>query len=155
VLSFLNKVAAACLAWIGRVFIRGQVSFLREHLEAQLESNRVCKGRVADSLIKLLVVGEDRRFWNHGGVDLLAMCRALCHILIHRQLHGASTIEQQLVRTLTGYRKLSLKRKAREIILACVLGDFLDKREVAALGRSLIGGPSANRMTLGRTWILL
>lgn len=132
-LIFVNKVVAACLAGLGRVFVKDQVSFLKERLEAALERNRRCKERVADYLIKSLIVAEDRRFWNHGGVDVLAMCRALYHILIHRRLQGASTIEQQLVRTLTGYRKLSVKRKLREMILACVLGDFLDKREAAAL----------------------
>jgi membrane peptidoglycan carboxypeptidase len=134
VFSVANKTCAACLAWIGRVFVRSQVAFVLQRLEIVLEADREClDGIVADSLVDMLIVAEDRRFWNHNGIDLAAICRALYHILAQGHLQGASTIEQQLVRTLTGHRKLSVKRKVREMVLACVIGDFLSKREIAVL----------------------
>jgi membrane peptidoglycan carboxypeptidase len=134
VLSVVNRVCAACLAWIGRAFVSNQVAFVLKRLEIALETNRKClDGMIVDPLVDMLVVAEDHRFWNHNGIDLAAICRALYHILARGQLQGASTIEQQLVRTLTGYRKLSVKRKVREMVLACVLKDLLGKREIAVL----------------------
>ena len=111
-----------------------QVTYVRLCLEMALEANRQCLlERISHRLVEMLVIGEDRRFWEHAGVDLAAICRAIYHIVFHRHLQGASTIEQQLVRTLTGYRKPSLKRKLREMILACAIGGVISKREIAAL----------------------
>jgi membrane carboxypeptidase/penicillin-binding protein len=134
VLFVLNKVAAACLAWIARVLLCNQVAYLRRRLEVAVENNRgFLRGEISDSLITALVVGEDRRFWSHNGIDLAAICRAIYHIAALQQLEGASTVEQQLVRTLTGYRKLSVRRKLREMVLASEIGNMISKREIAIL----------------------
>lgn len=123
-----------CFAWVARAFFSDQVTYLHQRLETALEATRKClHGEISHYLVEMLIVGEDRRFWDHAGVDLAAICRAICHIVAHRHLQGASTIEQQLVRTLTGYRKLSLKRKLREMALACVVGGVISKREIAVL----------------------
>ena len=130
----MNKVVSAFLVWIGRTFLADQVTFLRKRVEAAVKNNRKCLHQdIAESLIRLLVVAEDRRFWKHYGVDVLAIVRALFHMALYRELQGASTIDQQLVRTLTGYRKLSLRRKVREMVLACVIGTFMPKREIATM----------------------
>jgi membrane peptidoglycan carboxypeptidase len=133
-LGFLNKVSAFCFSWIARAFMRDQIAYLRDRLEVALNNNRKCLyGQISDYLIGTLVAGEDKRFWSHYGIDLAAICRALYHIVVHRQLQGASTIEQQLVRTLTGYRKFSVKRKLREMALACVIENLISKCEIAVL----------------------
>jgi membrane peptidoglycan carboxypeptidase len=116
------------------VFIRDQITFLGERVRIAVKKNEgwLCKG-VSDSLIEMLVIAEDKRFWDHRGVDIAALFRAIYYVVVRRELQGASTTEQQLARTLTGYRRFSIKRKLREMALACVIGDFLNKREVAVL----------------------
>lgn len=69
---------------------------------------------------RLLILGEDRRFWHHYGVDLVALCRAAWQCL-HGSRQGGSTIAMQLVRTLTGSYERCWTRKAREIVLAVLL----------------------------------
>lgn len=69
---------------------------------------------------RLLILGEDRRFWHHYGVDLVALCRAIWECL-HGSRQGGSTIAMQLVRTLTGSYERCWARKAREIVLAILL----------------------------------
>jgi penicillin-binding protein 1A len=114
--------------------MRDQVAFLSERVRIASEKNREClDNAMSHSLIEMLVIAEDKRFWNHGGVDVAAVFRAIYNVVVLRQLQGASTIEQQLARTLTGYRKFSIKRKLREMVLACVIGDLLNKREAAVL----------------------
>jgi membrane peptidoglycan carboxypeptidase len=133
-LGFLNKASAFCLTWVARTFMHDQTAYLRERLEVALNNNRKCLyDQISDYLVATLVAGEDKRFWSHGGIDLAAICRALYHILVRRRLQGASTIEQQLVRTLTGHRRFSVKRKVREMALACVIGNLISKREIAVL----------------------
>ena len=134
VLCSLNTAASALLAWIGKPFLADQITFLRQRIQVALTDHKRCleKG-IPNPLIKALIVGEDKRFWQHAGVDILAIARAVVYIIIYRHLQGASTIEQQLVRTLTGYRKLTLRRKLREMALACIIGTFLGKKEIATL----------------------
>lgn len=50
-------------------------------------------------LIEAVIAVEDRRFFDHGGVDYLAILRALSDNLRHRRVvSGASTVPQQLVK---------------------------------------------------------
>jgi len=134
VLSLVNKTCSLCLRQVARALFSNQVVFLHQQLKIALEKNHECfRSAVPRSLVEILVVGEDQRFWNHAGIDLAAICRAIYHTVVYQQLQGASTIEQQLVRTLTGYRKFSLTRKLREVLLASVIGDFISKRDIASL----------------------
>ena len=69
---------------------------------------------------EFLIVGEDRRFYFHPGVDPLALCRAIWKTLFCGSRQGASTIAMQLVRTINGCYEKTLKRKFIEIFFGCV-----------------------------------
>ena len=84
----------------------------------------------ADLLINSLVVAEDHRFFFHEGIDPFAIFRASIKTLIGH-MQGASTIEQQLVRTITKDYEKTLRRKLREALLASTLRRRFTKREVA------------------------
>ena len=80
------------------------------------------------------LAAEDRRFYQHGPVDLHAIARALTTDLrAGRSREGASTITQQLARTLFLRRDPSLKRKLQEAYLAWELERALSKDEVFEL----------------------
>ncbi len=86
-----------------------------------------------DKLIEFLVIGEDKRFYNHPGFDIIAIIRAIRNRLLYSKKEGASTIEQQLVRVLTEQYERTFKRKIKEIILATQLKRILTKKEIALL----------------------
>lgn len=69
-------------------------------------------------LINLLILAEDHRNRLHIGFDIIAIFRAFYKRMTSSTIEGASTIEQQLVRVLTGDYRKSVKRKLKEIILA-------------------------------------
>jgi penicillin-binding protein 1A len=77
-----------------------------------------------------LVAAEDRRYFHHPGVDLIGILRAILMWVVRKQLSGASTIEQQLIRTLRGRYELTLRRKLSEICLALIVGRFFSKDEL-------------------------
>ena len=83
-----------------------------------------------DLLINSLVVAEDHRFFFHDGIDPYAIFRASIKTL-SGQVQGASTIEQQLVRTITKDYEKTLRRKIREALLASTLRRKFTKCEVA------------------------
>lgn len=70
------------------------------------------------SLINYLRIAEDHRQLLHFGVDPIAIIRAFYLRLFKGIKQGASTIEQQLVRTITGRYEKTIRRKVREQIIA-------------------------------------
>ncbi len=78
-------------------------------------------------LTEMLATGEDRRFLSHCGFDPAAIARAAFWTLRGR-LQGASTIEQQLARTITGEKHICPARKIREILLAASVARDYSKR---------------------------
>jgi len=73
---------------------------------------------------------EDARFREHSGVDPMGMARAALAMLTGGRKQGASTITQQLVRTMLLTRELSVERKAKEIMLAFKVEDALSKDRI-------------------------
>lgn len=84
-------------------------------------------------LAKATVAIEDRRFWEHGGVDLRGVVRAAAVDLHSTQmLQGASTITMQLVRNLyepIGTEK-TWRRKLDEVCLAIELDESWSKERI-------------------------
>lgn len=70
---------------------------------------------------KMVIVLEDRRFFDHGAIDFRALFRALYKMIFCQIFEGASTIDMQLVRTATGYRERTLRRKLYEMLLASLI----------------------------------
>lgn len=89
--------------------------------------------RMPRHLIEAFLAAEDKRFFAHDGVDYRATIRAvLANALAGRTVQGASTITQQLCKTLVG-REKSYERKAREAILARRTEHRLSKLEILYL----------------------
>ncbi|RFF52722.1 biosynthetic peptidoglycan transglycosylase [Xanthomonas campestris] len=82
--------------------------------------------------IRALIVAEDRRFFYHFGFDVIAIARAACMTIFFGHLQGASTIEAQLVRTVTGRREISLSRKVRELVISALISTMRSKRSIAS-----------------------
>ena len=85
------------------------------------------------ALLEAFLATEDQRFFEHGGVDLRGVLRAaLANWRAGRVVEGASTLTQQLCKTLVGNER-SFGRKVREAILARRLESRLTKLEILYL----------------------
>ncbi|HVP75507.1 MAG TPA: transglycosylase domain-containing protein [Gaiellaceae bacterium] len=74
---------------------------------------------------------EDRRFYQHGGVDPVGILRAVvADIRARKFVQGGSTITQELVRNLYLTRERTLKRKLIEACLAIKLADHWSKSRI-------------------------
>lgn len=78
-----------------------------------------------------LIAAEDHRNILHPGVDPIAMLRAGIVRIRSKQVEGASTIEQQFVRTVSGRYKRSLQRKISEQSLAIAVLRRSSKSQIA------------------------
>lgn len=86
--------------------------------------------RIPLQLQQALLAVEDARFREHSGVDPKGMARALVAVITGGRKQGASTITQQLVRTMLLTREFSAERKAKEIWLALKLESELSKDRI-------------------------
>lgn len=81
--------------------------------------------------VAALIAAEDHRNPFHVGVDSIALLRVLFVWLRTGRAHGASTIEQQLVRVVTARYEKTFRRKVREQLLAVALCRRRSKASVA------------------------
>ncbi|WP_425411059.1 transglycosylase domain-containing protein [Hyphococcus sp.] len=91
-------------------------------------------GELPDHLIKAILSTEDRRFFDHFGVDLRGTLRA---VMTNAKLggisEGGSTITQQLAKNLFLSPEQTYERKAREALLALWLEGHYTKDEILSL----------------------
>ncbi len=98
---------------------------------------------VAPVLVDAVLATEDRRFFQHFGIDPLGVARALAvNIWAGRIVQGGSTITQQLAKNLFLTPDQTVRRKIQEALLALWLEVQLDKRQILELylNRVYFGG---------------
>lgn len=109
-------------------------------------------------LVKALIATEDRSFYAHSGIDLKGIARAVVRDLLAGEfVEGASTLTQQLAKTLFLSPKKSLLRKMREAFLAFQLERRYTKEEILTLylnqvyfGSGAYGVEAAARIFFGK-----
>lgn len=114
-------------------------------------------GDVPPFLLRLLVATEDRRFWEHPGVDPLAAARAAMQDMrAGRAVSGGSTLTMQVARLLEP-RPRTLGAKVAESLRALQLSLRHDKTAVlgmwlslAPFGGNLVGVEAASRAYFGK-----
>jgi penicillin-binding protein 1A len=90
--------------------------------------------RIPNHLIQAFVAGEDARFFQHKGLDYLAIFRAFVRNMFSGEIvQGGSTITQQVVKSLLLSPEKSFARKIREAILAYRIEKHLTKEEILFL----------------------
>ena len=86
---------------------------------------------IPEDLIFALISIEDKRFFQHHGVDIKRTLLAGVNYFFHYgDKFGASTITQQLIKNLTGDSEQTPDRKLREISAAYRLEEEADKTEI-------------------------
>lgn len=84
-----------------------------------------------ERLQNAIVLIEDRRFFSHGGIDLIAIARSLvANIQARKYVQGGSTITQQLIRTKYLTTEKTLWRKFKECLMALKLELTTSKAQI-------------------------
>jgi penicillin-binding protein 1A len=114
---------------------------------------------IPNHLKAALIATEDRKFYSHSGVDLKAIVRAIFRdIWAGEFVQGASTITQQLAKTLFLAPRKTFVRKMKEALLAFQLERRYTKEEILELylnqvyfGSGAYGVESAARIFFGKS----
>lgn len=132
---------------------------------------KVSLKQVSPFFLDALLAREDKRFYDHGGIDYRGVARAFVRNVKDRGVvQGASTLTMQLARNSFELRERSLKRKFLEMAIARRIEATYSKDEILAfyvnrifLGSGLYGvekasqayfGKSAAQMSLGEAAML-
>jgi penicillin-binding protein 1A len=92
---------------------------------------KVPSRRISPWMMKATVAIEDKRFWQHGGIDPIGITRAFwADVNEGKVVQGGSTITQQLVRNLYISRERTFTRKLREACLAVKLAQSWPKQKI-------------------------
>ena len=86
--------------------------------------------RIPKRLQDAVLAVEDTRFREHSGIDPKGMARAVLSMMTGGMKQGASTITQQLVRTMLLTQRFTPERKAKEILLALQVEKALSKDRI-------------------------
>jgi len=134
-------------------------------------ARRARLGEIPDYVPQAFLAIEDRRFYEHEGVDRMAILRALfANLRAGGTVQGGSTISQQLARNLFLTPRQTINRKLREMVLASRIERRLTKDEILELylNRVYLGdqafgidaaarrffGKAANELTLAEAAML-
>ena len=95
--------------------------------------------KIPRNIVNAFVAIEDKRFWQHCGIDYLRSSKAvLNYIFDGKKSFGGSTITQQLVKNLTGNDEYLIKRKLIEAFSAINLERDYDKTEILEMYLNII-----------------
>jgi penicillin-binding protein 1A len=90
--------------------------------------------QIPKQVLNAFIAAEDDTFFTHSGVNYFAIFRAfIANLKSGRKAQGASTITQQVARTLLLTNEKSYVRKVREIMLAHQMEESLSKEEILYL----------------------
>jgi penicillin-binding protein 1C len=168
----LGIAAAATVAWILRPVPASLLApdaalglTIDDRDGVPLRSTRAADGsdarwvvydRIDPDLINAFVAVEDKRFWDHAGVDLIAAARALAvNLRARRTVSGASTITMQVARLIRPADR-SITGKVAQALWALRLEAHLTKQQVMEqylnrvnLGEGTVGVGAASALYFG------
>ncbi len=96
-----------------------------------------------DLFVKAVLATEDRRFFDHYGIDFIGLFRAMVeNVKANDVVQGGSTITQQLAKNLFLTNERTLDRKIKEAFISLWLEANLTKKEILKLylDRAYMGG---------------
>jgi penicillin-binding protein 1A len=126
-------------------------------LHGAQDRTAVTLDKVPRTLRDAVVATEDRRFYEHDGVDLVGMLRALVSDVTGGGMQGGSTITQQYVKNAYLTSEKTLDRKVDEARMAIELEHTLTKDQILErylntiyYGHGAYGVASATRVYFGK-----
>ena len=161
--SFVGIVAGAILVFLyGTISNRYDISEVRSNIPERTvildrknrtigtlhgeNRKRVSLQEVPPIFLDALILREDNRFYDHGGVDWIGVGRAVAQVLKHkRATQGASTLTMQLAKITYNHQERNLHAKLTEVALA--------KRIEATYSKDEILETYINRIFWGHTFL--
>ncbi|WP_297520597.1 biosynthetic peptidoglycan transglycosylase [uncultured Clostridium sp.] len=143
IITIITLTILVGLTGAGIIFLKGHEEYKDATTRINLENivNKVQSNKgytelkdVSEDFLIAIVAIEDRRFFEHKGIDVISLGRALVNNMKAGEIiEGGSTITQQLAKNLYFSSDQELSRKVAELILAKELEKKYSKDEILEL----------------------
>lgn len=129
---------------ISLIFIHSGYNMYKEALEQMPLEEKVASIKKKDNYTKIqevpkiyknaVISVEDHRFYNHSGIDIIAICRAFINDIKTMSFEeGGSTITQQLSKNMYFTQEKKITRKIAEVFMAFKIEKNYEKDEILEL----------------------
>ena len=105
----------------------GDIEVLQE-LYASTDWKKADYEEIPQALINAAVAIEDKRFYEHQGVDWFTTIKAFANMFFGDETVGGSSITQQLIKNKTGENSVTVQRKVLEFFRATLVEKNYDKK---------------------------
>lgn len=168
ILRFLKRLITILLVLvvvggsIGFVYVRSVVSSMPEVTKKMVQESYINKDpvsikRIPKDLQNAIVAVEDQRFYEHKGIDYMALVRSFFSTIRGDGLQGGSTIDMQLSKNLLTSNEKTLNRKIKDIYNAQMINKVMTKEEILEaylnniyLGKSAYGVEAGAKQYFGK-----
>lgn len=127
-------IATLCIFFKGHSTYKQTISELpvKETLdEIRNQENFTEYDELSEIFINAVVAVEDKRFFEHSGVDIISIGRAVITNIKDRKLsEGGSTITQQIAKNVFFSQKKEFTRKVAEVFVAFDIENIYSKEEI-------------------------
>lgn len=129
---------------IALLFVNNGYNMYKEAIEKTPIKEKVAEIRVKENYaefselpqmyVNAVISVEDKRFYKHNGIDILAIGRAAINdIKAMSYVEGGSTITQQLAKNMYFTQEKKMERKIAEVFMAWKIEDNYSKEEIFEL----------------------
>lgn len=98
-----------------------------------ISSDVVESEEIPEDLKNAIVAMEDRRFYDHNGIDFKSLLRSVMNNLVTSSTQGGSTIDMQVSKNLITSEEKTFKRKVRDMYNAVCLNKIMEKDEILCI----------------------
>ena len=116
-------------SYVYHVNEEGQIEVLQE-LYASTDWKKAEYEEIPEALINAAVAIEDKRFYEHQGVDWFTTIKAFANMFFGDETVGGSSITQQLIKNKTGEDSVTVQRKVLEFFRATLVEKNNDKKDI-------------------------
>ena len=152
-------IAITCILSSGVVALclKGAPTVTKELIYSSYQvSDVVDINEIPDNMKYAIIATEDKRFYEHNGVEVKSLVRSLLNNIMADSTQGGSTIDMQVSKNLLTSEERSINRKVRDIYNAIQMNKVMTKDEILSaylnniyFGKASYGVAQASRTYFG------
>ena len=149
---FVATIVASLAVFIS---LKGSTKITKDLIyNSYVTENIVPVDEIPKDLKNAIIATEDKRFYEHGGVDIRSLTRSVVNNILNDSTQGGSTIDMQVSKNLLTCEDKTMKRKITDMYNAMQMNKIMTKDEIlgAYLNNIYFGKGSYGVANAARTY---
>ena len=158
-LLMLIFVGSICASVVVATSLKGVPDVTKDLIYSNyISQNVVAVDEIPSDLKNAIIATEDKRFYEHKGVDFRSLMRSVVNNILSDSTQGGSTIDMQVSKNLLTSEDRTIKRKIRDMYNAMKMNKIMTKDEILGaylnniyFGKGSYGVADAAKTYFGKT----